>query len=149
MKKFAKYLLIVIVAVLFGFGSYFLSSKLLNKKEDKPTIIVEPPKGTIRYQDDFYNAVNEEEFAEREVPAEYGIWHRLYDAQFKINDDVEVLVKKKIEEDPEAKALYELYTDFNKRNALGVTPIKPYVERIEKTKNLKELFDQSLELAKE
>ena len=147
MKKFAKYLLIVIVAVLFGVGSYFLSSKLLNKKEDKPTIIVEPPKGTIRYQDDFYNAVNEEEFAEREVPAEYGIWHRLYDAQ--LNDDVEVLVKKKIESDPEAKALYELYTDFNKRNALGITPIKPYVDRIEKTKNLKELFDLSLELAKE
>src|SRR5690606_40522698 len=45
--------------------------------------------------------------------------------------------------------LYKSYVDFESRNKLGITPIKPYLDKIDAIKNFDDLYNYLLEVGPE
>lgn len=105
---------------------------------------------TVRPQDDFYDAVNGAWIASAEIPADQPVIGGFIDLNDEIQDvlmaDFARMLSGEIK--PESENLsnfiefYRLAADFETRDALGVEPLRPYMEKIEALDSLSELAAQ-------
>jgi putative endopeptidase len=101
---------------------------------------------TVKPGDDFFKYVNGVWLANTEIPADksnYGGFSILRD---EAQDDVMAIIRSSAEGDfvagsdeQKVGGLYSSYMDMEKRDALGVTPIKSEIARIDAIKNYDEL----------
>src|SRR5690606_30874855 len=101
---------------------------------------------SVRPQDDFYNFVNGKWMQNTEIPSDRARWGS-FDELRENTDNVslgilEGLLGKtytKGSDEQKIGDLYESYIDFDARNKTGLKPIQPYLDKIDKIKNLTDL----------
>lgn len=101
---------------------------------------------SVRPQDDFYNFVNGNWMKTTQIPSDRSRWGS-FDELRENTDMVSLgilkglLGKKYTKGSDEQKIgdLYKSYIDFDARNKAGLTPIKPYLEKIDKINSVKDL----------
>ena len=110
------------------------------------TVTAETP---AELKDDFYLYVNKEELLELEIPQGYPFAGTVMDLVLKQGDDLRNLFEKaepRTHDEHLAVNLYQLYMDWDTRNALGVAPLKEMVnlvEEIDSTEALKAYFAET------
>lgn len=101
---------------------------------------------TVRPQDDFYNFVNGNWMKNTEIPSDRSRWGSF--DELRENTDIvslgilkSLLGKeyKKGSDEQKIGDLYESFVDFDARNKTGIAPIKPYLDKIDKIKTVKDL----------
>ena len=107
-------------------------------------------------KDDFYAAVNKDALNTLELKPGRTIAGTLYDLQDSSMEEVNEIIKEAIEKGGEKGSKEQKIADFYKnildkesRNKIGISPIKPYLEKIDAVKNAKELAAVQSELTKE
>lgn len=101
---------------------------------------------TVKPQDDFYNFVNGNWMKTTEIPSDRARWGS-FDELRENTDVVSLNILKDLlgknhpmgSDEQKIGDLYESYVDFDARDKAGLTPIQPYLERIEKIKTVKDL----------
>ena len=112
---------------------------------------VETPKPSLK--DDFYENINYETIKNATIPSDSGSWDKAYDAQKTIEKRQEELTNE-ILADPNYKnedidAMVELYTDYETRDKLGISELKPYLEMVDKANTIEEFNNVLLKLDKD
>ncbi|EHI97388.1 Endothelin-converting enzyme 1 [Clostridium sp. DL-VIII] len=104
----------------------------------------------IRVQDDFYNAVNKEWLLSTKLQDGYISYGTFEEVCGKVNDDMLTIIldiqknkDKYNKNDDEIKALnlYNNYLNIQKRNELGVKPIKKYINMVNEIESIEKLKD--------
>lgn len=100
----------------------------------------------VRPQDDFYNFVNGNWMKTTEIPSDRARWGSF--DELRENTDIVsleilkgLLGKKNPKGSDQQKIgdLYQSYIDFNSRDKAGLSPIQPYLQRIDNIKSIKDL----------
>ncbi|MGA6116937.1 M13 family metallopeptidase [Sphingobacterium anhuiense] len=108
---------------------------------------------SVRPQDDFYNFVNGQWMKTVSIPSDKARWGSF--DELRENTDIATLkILKESLSTTFAKGsdgqkigdLYRSYIDFDKRNQLGVTPIKPYLDKIDAIKDFNGLYNYLVEV---
>lgn len=108
---------------------------------------------SVRPQDDFYNFVNGQWMKTVEIPSDKARWGSF--DELRENTDIATLkiLKESLSTTFEKGSdgqkigdLYRSYIDFDKRNQLGVNPIKPYLDKIDAIKDFKGLYNYLVEV---
>ncbi len=106
--------------------------------------------------DDFYAAANKEILENAQIPYGEYIQGTLYDMQTVASTSLDEIIKEMLSKShrkgsPEQKMtdLYKCVMDTNAIGKNSLSPIKPYLEKIDNVKNIRELSQVSLELQKE
>ena len=148
MTKKAKILIFSFVTILllqlFFFGYYFFN----NSKKDNKIIKEE----NISLKDDFYDFINAEFLANEEIPSDQSSWGTIEKTQKKIADIENNMVKNMINDKDNHINMYTLYhniLDIENREKNGFEPIKVYIDKIDSTKNIKQLLNVLYELDNE
>ena len=105
----------------------------------------------VRLEDDFYTYINYEEFQKKDIPSNTGGWDRFSEIQLDV-DVKSYFIAMDLYKNGKNKKIrdyYDTLVDFEKRDSLGIEPIKEYVDRINDVKSIKELLDLSLKYYKE
>jgi len=132
MKKLS--VLGLILAGIFSFG------------QDNQAINKEFMDTSVRPQDDFYNFVNGNWMKTTEIPSDKARWGSF--DELRENTDIETLgILQRLLNEKYAKGsdeqkigdLYKSYIDFDARNKVGIKPIQPYLDKIEKIQSIGEL----------
>lgn len=105
---------------------------------------------TCRLQDDLYTYVNQDWLEKTEIPADkpsISSFHELAEEiDEKLLHDLDLLVEKlpTLGKSPmrECVAYYQLASDQELREKLGVSPLLPYLEKVEKLQSLDDLVQQ-------
>jgi putative endopeptidase len=101
---------------------------------------------TAKPQDDFYQYVNGNWMKKTEIPSDRSRWGNF--DELRENTDLvnlqilnSLLNKNSSKGSDEQKIgdLYKSYIDFDARNKTGLKPIQPYLQKIDKIKNVKDL----------
>ncbi len=104
----------------------------------------------IRVQDDFYNAVNKEWLLSTKLQDGYISYGTFEEVCGKVNDDMLTIIldiqknkEKYNKNDDEIKVLnlYNNYLNVQKRNELGVKPIKKYINMVNEIESIEKLKD--------
>ncbi|GAA4841039.1 M13 family metallopeptidase [Algivirga pacifica] len=119
------------------------------KQELTAAISLEHMDHSITPGDDFYQFVNGSWLKNTEIPAEETRWGSFMELRDKTDSDVLALLKETIEnnqygkETDQYKALkvYEAMMNADARNKAGVSPLKPYLDKIESVQDLTDLND--------
>jgi predicted metalloendopeptidase len=102
---------------------------------------------TVRPQDDFFNYVNGDWLKKTEIPSDRTRWGSFDELRQNTDKDA-LLILKEASKNPaytsktdqgKAVGLYRTILDTVTRNKQGVSPLKPYLTKIDKIKNVKEL----------
>lgn len=101
---------------------------------------------TVRPQDDFYTFVNGNWMKTTEIPSDRSRWGS-FDELRENTDIVSLGILKSLlgkeykrgSDEQKIGDLYESFVDFDSRNKTGIAPIKPYLEKIDKIKTVKDL----------
>jgi len=108
---------------------------------------------SVRPQDDFYNFVNGQWMKTVEIPSDKARWGSF--DELRENTDIATLkilkesLSTTFEQGSDGQKigdLYRSYIDFDKRNQLGVTPIKPFLDKIDAIKDFKGLYNYLVEV---
>jgi putative endopeptidase len=142
--------------------NYYFSKKLLyvlpvlagittmngqTKPTKTPGIDVTLMDKTVRPQDDFFNYVNGDWLKKTEIPSDRTRWGSFDELRQNTDKDA-LLILKEASKNPaytsktdqgKAVGLYRTILDTVTRNKQGVSPLKPYLTKIDKIKNVKEL----------
>ena len=113
-------------------------------------ILRSQPYATVMPQDDFYQAVNSN-WLNVYAPDEI-FWtdSSFEDAQYIVSSRIETVLDEMLTSslrnikgtnEQRVADYYEGFLDWNKRNAMGITPLAPYLNAIDSAKSLEELFD--------
>ena len=107
-------------------------------------------------KDDFYAAVNKDALNKLEIKPGRVIAGTLYDLDDKAGDEVNDIIKEVREKGGEKGSKEQKISDFynnildtESRNAAGISPIKKYLDMIDKSSNINELADVQSVLQKE
>ncbi len=101
---------------------------------------------SVRPQDDFYNFVNGNWMKTTEIPSDRARWGSF--DELRENTDVETLgllkdllnqKYSKGSDEQKIGDLYKSYIDFDARNKIGIKPIQPYLDKIDKLQSIKDL----------
>lgn len=110
----------------------------------------------VRPQDDFYSYVNGNWMKTAEIPSDKARWGSFDELREHTDDAVLKILKESLNQNftngsdgQKIADLYKSYVDFETRNKLGTSPIKPYLEKIDAIKNFKDLYAYLLEVAPE
>ncbi len=158
-KKSNKLLIIIVILVLvaaLGGGGYFAYTNFIKPPVNvaPETDEVEKPKDDkINLKDDFYESINYETLKNAKIPNDSGEWSKWYDATKVIEDRTKELTDE-ILADPnyhndKLDRLIELYTDYDGRDKRGLNDIKPYLNMVDKAKNINELNDALVTIDKD
>ncbi len=102
-------------------------------------------------KDDFYAAVNKEWLDSSTIPAGKTTSGTLYNIMYdtkQLTKLIDEAVKNPSDEDSKRiSALYTNALDWDARNALGIKPIKPYLELIDNAKSLDDIMDMQQKLS--
>lgn len=100
---------------------------------------------SVRPQDDFFSFVNGGWYKQAEIPADKSSWGSFNELRentdnqsLKILEDINSKTYAKGSEGQKIQDLYATYMDLNKRNALGISPLKNQLAEIDNIKNLAE-----------
>ncbi|CAM3962957.1 MULTISPECIES: M13 family metallopeptidase [Flavobacterium] len=112
---------------------------------------------SVRPADDFFRFVNGKWLDNTEIPADRTRWGSFDELRKKTDQDVMLILKKALVDrtiDPnsdqgKAISLYKSILDTETRNKQGITPLKPYLEKIEAIENSKDLVAFITEMEKE
>jgi len=102
-------------------------------------------------KDDFYATVNKAWLDSSTIPAGRSKNGTMYENMYD-NSHITTLIEKAVA-DPQTEdaqriaALYTNYLDWDARNALGVTPLKPYLEMIDEAKTLDDIMEVQQKLS--
>ena len=110
---------------------------------------------SVAPQDDFFTYVNGTWFKNTEIPADRTVWGSFNELRRNTTEDVlEILLRTAGEEgldyssDPgKAVAMFQTILDTVARNEAGITPITPWLEKIEGISDLTSLQDYLVETA--
>ncbi|MDE5430083.1 M13 family metallopeptidase [Elizabethkingia meningoseptica] len=108
---------------------------------------------SVRPQDDFYNYVNGGWMKTAKIPSDKSTWGSFNQLREDTDNNAMNILKEILKskyapgtEGQKIQALYTTYTDWNKRNALGISPIKSDLDKVDAIKNLKD-FQQYIDQA--
>lgn len=119
------------------FSSNYSSSS--NKIEDSEE---------IRLQDDFYNAINKEWLSNTNLQEGYISYGTFEEVCGKVNNDIYNIILdiqknkdnyEKNSDELKVLNLYNNYLNMEKRNELGIEPIKKYIDKINNIKNVDDI----------
>lgn len=101
------------------------------------------------YIDDYYEYINKETLKDKEDG-----WSYIGDINDGISKDTNDVVKEMVNnssntEEKNIKEFYEEYLDVDTRNKNGINDLKPYLNRINKTTNIKEFINEAIKLEKD
>ncbi|MDH5827089.1 M13 family metallopeptidase [Sphingobacterium faecium] len=108
---------------------------------------------SVRPQDDFYNFVNGQWMKTVSIPSDKARWGSF--DELRENTDIATLkilkesLSTTFEKGTDGQKigdLYRSYIDFDKRNQLGISPIKPYLDKIEAIKDFNGLYNYLVEV---
>lgn len=101
------------------------------------------------YIDDYYEYINKETLKDKEDG-----WSYINDINDEISKDTNNIVKEIINnpsnnEEKNIKEFYNEYLDIDTRNKNGIKDLKPYLNRVNKTTNIKEFINEAIKLEKD
>lgn len=101
------------------------------------------------YIDDYYEYINKETLKDKEDG-----WSYIGDVNDEISKDANDIVKEMIsnpnnDEEKNIKEFYDEYLDIDTRNKNGINDLKPYLNKISKTTNIKEFINEAINLEKD
>lgn len=101
------------------------------------------------YINDYYEYINKETIKDKKDG-----WSYINDLNDEISKDTNNIIKEIINnpsnnEEKNIKELYNEYFDTSTRNKNGLNDLKPYLDRINKTKNIKEFINEAIQLEKD
>jgi putative endopeptidase len=115
--------------------------------QQKPGINLSYMDKSVKPSDDFFRYVNGKWLDETQIPADKTRWGSFDELRQNTNKDVLAILKeaaanknlKSNSDQGKAANLYKTIMDTVSRNKAGITPIKPYLAKIDKIKNVKDL----------
>lgn len=101
------------------------------------------------YIDDYYEYINKETLKDKEDG-----WSYIEDVNDEISKDANDIVKEMVsnpnnDEEKNIKEFYDEYLDIDTRNKNGINDLKPYLNKISKTTNIKEFINEAINLEKD
>ncbi len=101
------------------------------------------------YIDDYYEYINKETLKDKEDG-----WSYINDINDEISKDTNNIVKEIVNnpsnnEEKNIKEFYNEYLDIDTRNKNGIKDLKPYLNRVNKTTNIKEFINEAIKLEKD
>lgn len=128
-SKTKNYIIYFVIFIVFCVGSFLY----LNKN----------------YIDNFYEYVNKDTLKDKEDD-----WSYVNDINKEISNDTNDIVKEiisnpKTNEERNINVFYNQYLDIDTRNKNGISDLKPYIEKINKTSNIKEFISEAIKIEKE
>lgn len=101
------------------------------------------------YIDDYYEYINKETLKDKEDG-----WSYIGDVNDEISKDANDIVKEMVsnpnnDEEKNIKEFYDEYLDIDTRNKNGINDLKPYLNKISKTTNIKEFINEAINLEKD
>lgn len=101
------------------------------------------------YIDDYYEYINKETLKDKE-----DVWSYIGDVNDEISKDANDIVKEMVsnpnnDEEKNIKEFYDEYLDIDTRNKNGINDLKPYLNKINKTTNIKEFINEAINLEKD
>ena len=101
------------------------------------------------YINNYYEYINKETIKDKKDG-----WSYINDLNDEISKDTNNIIKEIINnpsnnEEKNIKELYNEYFDTSTRNKNGLNDLKPYLDRINKTKNIKEFISEAIQLEKD
>lgn len=101
------------------------------------------------YIDDYYEYINKETLKDKEDG-----WSYIGDVNDEISKDTNNIVKEMVNnpsnnEEKNIKEFYNEYLNVDTRNKNGINDLKPYLNRINKTTNIKEFINEAIKLEKD
>lgn len=140
-------------------GFLFLASILNSCKTGDKTVEVKKEQENIGINtnymdksvdpaDDFFRFVNGQWLDKTEIPEDRTRWGSFDELRKKTDEDVMIILKEALKDksiDPKsdqgkALSLYKSVLDTVTRNKQGITPLKPYLNKIDKVKNPQEVI---------
>lgn len=102
-----------------------------------------------KYIDDYYEYINKETLKDKEDG-----WSYIGDVNDEISKDANDIVKEMVsnpnnDEEKNIKEFYDEYLDIDTRNKNGINDLKPYLNKISKTTNIKEFINEAINLEKD
>jgi len=145
------------IGILFVIMALVLSCK--NEKKEDITVkkstfnYMEMLDKNIRPQDDFYNYVNGRWMKTAEIPADRSRWGSFDELRKNTNLNTIKIIEDAMKESnykegsDQQKAIdyYTCILDTTQRNKEGISPIKPYLEKIDKIKNKEDVLQFMIE----
>ncbi|PZQ91120.1 MAG: M13 family peptidase [Flavobacterium johnsoniae] len=124
------------------------------EKSPHPGIEIQYMDLSVRPNDDFFKFVNGKWVKETEIPADRTRWGSFDELRQRTDEDALAILNKAVSDkklDPksyQAKAvnLYRSIMDTVTRNKQGITPLKPYLAKINAVKNVKDLQALMIEM---
>ena len=112
-------------------------------------IIVAVPFLNKNYINNYYEYINKETIKDKKDG-----WSYINDLNDEISKDTNNIIKEIINnpssnEEKNIKELYNEYLDTDSRNKNGLNDLKPYLDKINKTKNIKEFISEAIQLEKD
>lgn len=112
-------------------------------------IIVAVPFLNKNYINDYYEYINKETVKDKKDG-----WSYINDLNDEISKDTNNIIKEIINnpsnnEEKNIKELYNEYLDTDSRNKNGLNDLKPYLDKINKTRNIKEFISEAIQLEKD
>ena len=143
MKYYLNKKLLFVLPVLIGFSEM----QGQTKPTKTPGIDVSLMDKSVRPQDDFFNFVNGDWLKKTEIPSDRTRWGSFDELRQNTDNDALSILKdasknpKYTSNTDQGKAvgLYLTILDTINRNKQGVSPLKPYLAKINKVKNVKDL----------
>ena len=101
------------------------------------------------YINNYYEYINKETIKDKKDG-----WSYINDLNDEISKDTNNIIKEIINnpssnEEKNIKELYNEYLDTDSRNKNGLNDLKPYLDKINKTKNIKEFISEAIQLEKD
>jgi putative endopeptidase len=144
---------IIFISVL-GITNLVVAQKKTTVKNKKPGIDLSLMDKSVKPGDDFFRYVNGTWSDKTEIPADKTRWGSFDELRQTTDRDALAILKeaaanKKLDPNSDqAKAVnvYRTYMDTISRNKLGMTPIKPFLDKINAIKNIEDLNKLIIEM---
>ena len=138
---------VTIAAAALVLGTTVCNAQSKQAGQDKPGINLSYMDKSVKPSDDFFRYVNGKWLDETQIPADKTRWGSFDELRQNTNKDVLAILKeaaanknlKSNTDQGKAANLYKTIMDTISRNKVGIAPIKPYLAKIDKIKNVKDL----------
>lgn len=128
-------------------GSAVCTAQNAGKTQQKPGINLSYMDKKVKPNDDFFRYVNGTWLDNTQIPGDKTRWGSFDELRENTNNDALAILKeaaanpklKSNTDQGKAANLYKTIMDTVSRNKAGITPLKPYLTKIDKVKNVKDL----------
>lgn len=146
----------VAVILAFSITGCSLTAKRLSNALDDGTIYITEDVENVRYQDDFYEYINEELLDEVELGASDAQWSWFGELDAVVAYDMKQMIRelsKSKEEYPKGSSeqkirdMYECISNMENRNETGLGPLQPYLDMIRGAESIDEYVEALADLS--